>query len=636
MSARFGLYALFVFLLVLPIQAAAQPAVEMQRFDPDPLRPANTSSPRDTLRSFETNSVVAHRAFLSGAPAEVIEKLLRRVRDTVDFSQLPARGRDAKQVETLLALREILDRIELPPEEAIPGEDEVANIENPIASWTIPNTRITIEKIEEGPRAGEFLFSAETVDRIEEFYEDAKHLPYRPGALVNLFEEYKHRPGRMVPTAWANALPSWSKTVVLDYAIWQWLGFAVVATSAFVFIRWLLRWGKRWDKRHRNASASMRFGRPLAVLVSIAIFYACRYVFVSVFRLLGDFGEILTLVLWGVIFAGIGWLIVLVAGRIADFINEARQFKRGGIDAQLVRVLLRLLSIVGLVFLIIYAADFYGIPLTPVVASLGIGGLAIALAVRPTLENVIGGLTLFMDKPVRVGDFCRYGDQMGSVEEIGLRSTRVRALDRTIVTIPNAEFSQMKLVNFDRRDLMLYKFMLGLRYETTSDQLRYVLAKVREMLLGHPRVMNDPARVRFLDFGDYSLDLEIFAYINSSDWNEYLGIREDLNLRIMDIVAEAGTDFAFPSQTAYLSRDTGLDGERGRHAEEEVQGWRSKGQLPFPNFDEGLRWEKEDILDYPPKGSPHHKPREGLSETEPEGKSEDAKASSQPHKPGKI
>lgn len=152
------------------------------------------------------------------------------------------------------------------------------------------------------------------------------------------------------------------------------------------------------------------------------------------------------------------------------------------------------------------------------VAGLGVGGLAIALAVRPTLENIIGGLTLFADQPVRVGDFCAYGDKIGTVEEIGLRSTRIRSLERTIVTIPNAEFSRMQLINYTRRDMMLYKFILDLRYETTPDQLRYVLAKIREMLLGHPKVTPDPARIRFLEFGAYSLNLEVFAYVDSQDW----------------------------------------------------------------------------------------------------------------------
>ncbi len=239
----------------------------------------------------------------------------------------------------------------------------------------------------------------------------------------------------------------------------------------------------------------------------------------------------------------------------------------------------------------------------PLIASPGVGGLAIALAVRPTLENIIGGFILFADKPVRVGEFCQFGDKMGTIEQIGLRSTRLRGLDRTVITVPNADFAQLQLVNYTRRDQMLMGTTLGLRYETTPDQLRYVLTKLREMFVAHPKVAPEPARARFTGFGECSLNVEVFIYVLSEDYNEFLGIAEDLNLRIMDIVAEAGTGFALPSQTAYLTRDRGLDTERTGAAETEVKSWRADGSLPFPGLAPGRVAELDGTLDFPPKGS---------------------------------
>ncbi len=134
----------------------------------------------------------------------------------------------------------------------------------------------------------------------------------------------------------------------------------------------------------------------------------------------------------------------------------------------------RLIAIVVAIYIGVVAADSFGIPVTPLIAGLGVGGLAIALAVRPTLENIVGGFILFADKPVRVGDFCSFGDKMGTVEEVGLRSTRLRALDRTIVTVPNAEFANMQLVNWASCDTMMIQTTIGLRYETKPEQLRYV------------------------------------------------------------------------------------------------------------------------------------------------------------------
>jgi len=614
MSARFGFWLILPFLLLLPFQLAAQSVADSAGgFDPFPLRPADTSSPRDTLRSFNAGITEAMHAWRAGSrlASVAVRKPGRRAVATFDFSQLPEREQYAKKLETVLLLKEILDRILLPPDDEIPGDQEVAGKEPALTSWTIPNTAITIAKLEEGPRAGEFLFTAGTVDRLEQFYEAAKHLPYKPGALIGIYDDIAHSPGSILPRIWVTFLPEWARFVVFGEALWQWLGFTMVVVMAFLLVRLLLRWGRRWDQRHRNAKALMRLGAPLSVLAGIVVVYACRYVFFHVLRLISDVWVVISFILWMLIFAGVAWLIVLTTSRIADAINDARQVKEGSIDNQLVRTVLRLVSLVILVLLVLYAAGFFGIPLTPVVASLGVGGLAIALAVRPTLENIIGGLTLFADKPVRIGEFCRFGDEYGTVEQIGLRSTRLRKLDDTLVSVPNADFSQRELINYTQRRQRLYRTTLGLRYETTPEQLRYVMAKLREMLVGHPKVSPDWLHVRFRGFGAYSLDVQVFAYVRAKPWLEFKAIREDINLRVMDIVKEAGTGFAFPSQTAYLGRDEGLDQERGRHAETEVQAWRSKGRLPFPEFEEGFSVEQRDTLDYPPEGSPGYRPRRG-------------------------
>jgi MscS family membrane protein len=197
---------------------------------------------------------------------------------------------------------------------------------------------------------------------------------------------------------------------------------------------------------------------------------------------------------------------------------------------------------------------------TGLLAGLGVGGLAVALAAQKTIENLFGGVSLVADRPIQVGEICRFGDRVGTIEAIGLRSTRIRTLDRTVVTIPNAEFSALQLENYSARDRIWLKLTLGLRYETSPAQLRQVLDALRKLLRDHPRVDPDPARVRFIDFGAYSLDLELFAYVQTSDFNEYLAIREEILLSIMDAVEACGTGFAFPSQTIYGARDGGLPG----------------------------------------------------------------------------
>jgi MscS family membrane protein len=184
-----------------------------------------------------------------------------------------------------------------------------------------------------------------------------------------------------------------------------------------------------------------------------------------------------------------------------------------------------------------------------------------------------------------------------------LRSTRVRTLDRTVVSVPNAEFSNMQLENYAKRDRIWYHPTIGVRYETTPDQMRFLLVEIKRMLASHPKVDPDPARVRFTTFGAYSLDVEIFAYLRTSDFNEFLAIQEDLNLRLMDIVEASGSGFAFPSQTIYAGTDDGLSEDRSRAAEEAIRKWRESGDLPLPSFPDRALSEMRSSLDYPPKGS---------------------------------
>jgi MscS family membrane protein len=245
----------------------------------------------------------------------------------------------------------------------------------------------------------------------------------------------------------------------------------------------------------------------------------------------------------------------------------------------------------------------FGVNVITVLAGLGVGGIAVALAAQKTLENFIGGITVYADQPVRVGEFCRFGGTVGTVEEVGLRSTRVRTLERTVVTIPNSEFSNLPIENFARRDRIWYHPTLHLRYDTTPDQIRYILVEVHRLFYAHPKVDSTSARIRFVRFGDSSLDLEVFSYVTVTDYGEYLAVAEDLNLRIMDVVGAAGSSFAFPSQTTYLEKGSGLDLNRARAVEEQVQEWRERGELWLPHFPGEKIAELNNTLLYPADGS---------------------------------
>jgi MscS family membrane protein len=277
---------------------------------------------------------------------------------------------------------------------------------------------------------------------------------------------------------------------------------------------------------------------------------------------------------------------------VAEAVIASPKIPDQSLNAHLLRLVARCVGIASVILIIFHVSNRLGAPLYSLVAGLGVGGIAIALAAQNTIENFIGSLNLFADSPVRVGDFCRYGEdptmewqRVGTVESIGLRSTRLRGLDQSLTTIPNGEFSRLHIVNYTMRKSQLLLSVLGLRYETTSQQLCVVLVELRRMLVTHPRVLDEEPRVRFIGFGDYSLDIEIRVDIDAVDFTLFRNIREDIFLRTMDIVKKAGTSFAFPSQTVYYTRDRGLDSELQQVAAEQVLDWcdnEDNEDLPFP------------------------------------------------------
>jgi MscS family membrane protein len=401
---------------------------------------------------------------------------------------------------------------------------------------------------------------------------------------------------------------------LLGLALWQWVGLLVLAAGSYVLARlgiWLARrllrpLADRTSTTVDNEILDSAKG-PGRLLVTVGLFALGSVslgLTTAAYGLLGRI-EVALLV------AGTAWLALRIVdslGALAERNLEAR-----GRSTATAIVPLGIKTVKA--FLIIMAAlamlQNVGFNVTGVLAGLGVGGLAVALAAQKSIANLFGGVSLIADQPVRVGDFCRFGDgKVGTVEEIGLRSTRVRTLDRTLVTIPNSEFSEIQLENFAARDTIRLFTMIGLRYETTPDQLRHVLSELRQLMIAHPMITESPARARFVAFGAHSLDIEIFAQVRTSDWNEFLKVREDVFLRIMQIVHDSGTGFAFPSQTIYLGRDGGLDASRTQEAERRVRAWRENNELPFPDFTDERVAELDDTIEYPPPGSATRVPRE--------------------------
>jgi MscS family membrane protein len=246
------------------------------------------------------------------------------------------------------------------------------------------------------------------------------------------------------------------------------------------------------------------------------------------------------------------WILIgmvdLVMSRLAD-----RMRKNGQQDAAVllkpaatgIKLMITLLAV-------IVWMDNLGYEITTILAGLGVGGIAVALAAQKSLENLIGSITIYASQPVHVGDFCKFGTTLGTVEEIGLRSTQIRTVARTIVHIPNAMFASGEIENLTQRDKILYRTRLRLSYEDTPDQVKQVLLKVRELIEQHEYIDETDSRIRFLEFGEYAQELELYVFIKTTVFSEYLEHREDINLKINTIVESVGVKLVIPARTSYI------------------------------------------------------------------------------------
>ncbi|WP_457642065.1 mechanosensitive ion channel family protein [Persephonella sp.] len=197
----------------------------------------------------------------------------------------------------------------------------------------------------------------------------------------------------------------------------------------------------------------------------------------------------------------------------------------------------------------------WGIDVTAFIASLGLGGLAFALAAKDTVANLFGGLTILADKSLKIGDWIKVGSVEGIVEDLGIRTTKIRTFEKSLITVPNSYIANNPIENFSRRNNRRIKMTIGLVYDTPGDVVKKIVEDIRNMLHEHPRISKDLITLVFFDkFGDSSLDIFIYTFTDTANWTEYMAIKEDVNLKIIEIVEKNGSAFAYPSQSIYIEK----------------------------------------------------------------------------------
>jgi MscS family membrane protein len=584
MSSFSKAFIISIFSLLSCLPATAQSALT-QILQP-PTTPA-TSTPADPLgRGTPSSSVLG---FLQAAQQG-------NYSIAAQYLQMSAARRQSEGEVLATQLKTVMDGAALSgrvgifnqpegiPQEGVPlGRQRIGTMASGDVEVDLDLVRVS------DPSAGKiWLIASETLAKVPELYDqvEARQVEHKlPSVLV------KHSFAGM--------------------PFWQWLAL-LLALPAAAAIGWLvlvlleipLRW---WARRRGNAElANWRSVSAPAWLLAGTLVHQFFARYLGIALLPRHYYFQISSIALIIAFTWIAWRAILWSLRRVR--NRALAHGHAGTGSLMLmgeRIIKALIFVTG-IFAVLTTLGFN---MSTALAGLGIGGLAIGFGAQQTIANLFGGVSVLGDEVIRVGDTCRFGDRTGTVEDIGLRSTRVRTDERTLLAIPNGTVATINVENLSRRDKMLFKTTLGLRSETKADHLRYVLSEIRRLLYSHPKIESKTVRVRLTDIAAGTLPVEIFCYVLTVDYNEYAAVREDLLLRMMDLVEEAGTGVALPSQTLYLSRDSGVEKEKAENAMKKITELRENNKLPFPDFHEEDISSFQGSIDYPQPESAVRNPK---------------------------
>jgi MscS family membrane protein len=542
----FGLLALACF--------AAAHASAQDETNPEPEETLGWSDPfgRDTPRG-------AVRGFLES----VDQGELERAAEYLDLRNLPKKVRVYSGPELAEGLGQVLeravwvdfdelsDRPDGEPGDGLPSyRDELARVETATGEIQILLQRIPAPE-------GEFIwkFSNATIARLPELYAEYRYSPY-----VEWLSQH-------IPDV-----------ELLGVELFKWVTTLSAALLAYPFVLLITWWIARTITRPDS-----EFRQPVRRFLMVPV--AALIIMLFAAWTMGELGLGVTAQRYyhaGTMATLLAVWVMLSAmnlGRDVYADHLSRRERTG--TAVLLRPLTNALKTIIVLLALLVWLENIGLNITTLLAGLGIGGIAVALVLQKPLEDIFGAITLYTQQPIKLGDFMRLGDFVGTVEEINLRATRIRTLDNTVIAIPNAKLAGDAIENISARQSIRYNPNFQVRYDTSADQLRYILLETRKLLHAHAAVVQPGHRVRLTELGTYGFEFAINAYIDTTDFAYYLSVSEDLNLRLADIVCDAGTTFAVPEGQRAEPPLT-ADPDRRRTAEAAVAARRAENaDYPF-------------------------------------------------------
>ncbi len=264
-------------------------------------------------------------------------------------------------------------------------------------------------------------------------------------------------------------------------------------------------------------------------------------------------------VIWIFMAVAFYWILTRITQAISSRIGASFTSRGMLAERSIVSLLRRFVEAVIFLFVTLFVLHGLGLDVSTALAGVGIGGLALGLGAQKTFENMFGGVSILFDKVIQIGDPCRINNQVGTVEDIGLRSTRLRTTERTLLTIPNGTMATATIENLRFRDKFLCQQTIRLRYDLSPDHVRFILEEIRQLFLEDPKVEDSTSRVQFVRFADYALEIEIYVYLLEPEYAEYLKSQEALLLRIMEKLEKYGVVVALPTQTTFVTKDSWVD-----------------------------------------------------------------------------
>ena len=248
------------------------------------------------------------------------------------------------------------------------------------------------------------------------------------------------------------------------------------------------------------------------------------------------------------------WILLKMIDFIGLILLKKAELTENKMDDQLIPFIIEIGKIFVYIFgIFIVMGSVFNINIAALATGLGIGGIALAMASKESLENLLGSFTIFFDQPFTVGDVVIIGSVTGTIEKVGFRSTRIRTFDKSLVTVPNKKMIDAELDNLGLRSVRRVKFNIGITYETSTAQIKAIVNDIQKMINLHEKT-NEDGRVRFQEFGASSLDIMVMYFVNSPRWEDLIEVKEDVNYKIMEIVKKHKSDFAFPTSTVYLQK----------------------------------------------------------------------------------